>query len=281
MLFCLLSLLLFQQPAPVEVPEVVEPPIEPQTELVMPAIEAADPAQEAAELLQAVAEAQFPSKKGVYVDGLNMKVQANQLGEHPRLVEFNVFYTTVGGEELELIIDDPDRGGRVAKGFSGRDYWLSEGDNKRLTLSGHEYTKDREAIDEAMQLCSDLLLLVDLRSLIRYDSPQGLSTLEDGTRIVFGAKQLSDGLLWDYRLAIPGDSLQPSWLEVQHVTAAKLDADGTEIEAPQVLYQRFEMIAYKRFAGRNVAQGIRVFNSRESTMPDQKILLERFTWSSH
>ncbi|PCJ54879.1 MAG: hypothetical protein COA70_04095 [Planctomycetota bacterium] len=302
MLFCPLSLLLFQQPAPVEVLEVVDTPVESPidaqepaegavTEAAIEAIaevlteNAADTSKEAAALMAEVAAAQYPAKKGELVDGMNMKVEATEYGEHPHVVGFSVMYTKFGAEQLELIIEDPERGGTVAKGFDGRDYWLreglGEGQGEAQILSGHEFTKDREAIDEAMDLCSDLLLLIDIHNLKRRQPPKSLTILENGVRVLQGELRRPDGLIWDYSLSIPAGSLQPSALEIRHNTAAVVDADGVETKAAVSLYQRFEMSYYNRFDGRNVAQMIDVWNTFGSEYPDQKIILDRFRWTSH
>ncbi|MDA0667978.1 MAG: hypothetical protein O3A95_08745 [Planctomycetota bacterium] len=297
MLICLLSLLLFQQPAPVEVIEVAEPPIEAPAEAQEPGKEISAPvpevlvelppdtSKEAAALMAKVAADQFPTGKGKLVDGLNMKVEAEEHGEHPHVISFTVIYTKFGAEQLELIIEDPERGGTVAKGFDGRDYWLREGlregEGKAQILSGHEFTKDREAVDDAMNLCSDLLLLVDIHGLERRQPPEALSVLESGARVLSGSLRRHSSQLWDYSLVIPANSLEPSALEVRHWTPAEVDADGVETKAAVLLYQRFEMSFYKRFDGRNVPQAIDVFHSLDSELPDQSIILDRFHWSSH
>jgi len=297
MLFCPLSLLLFQQPAPIEVLEAVEPPIaspieaqEPTDEVTKAVTEVpgelpADTTKEAAALMAEVAKAQYSAKKGELVDGMNMKVEATEYGEHPHVVGFSVMYTKFGAEQLELIIEDPERGGTVAKGFNGRDYWLREGvadgQGKAQILSGHEFTKDREAIDSAMELCSDLLLLIDFHSLKNLQPPKSLTVLENGVRVLGGNLRRPDGLIWNYSLSIPADSLQPSALEIQYSSDAVVDADGVETKAAVFLYQRFEMSYYNRFEGRNVPQMIDVWNTLGSEDPDQKIILDHFRWTSH
>lgn len=294
---CLLSLLLFQQTTPIEVVEVVESHIEapvaaqePAEKIVPPAGEVLvelppDTSKEAAALMTKVAANQFPSEEGKLVDGLNMRVEAEEHGEHPHVVSFSVMYTKFGAEQLELKIEDPERGGTVAKGFDGRDYWLREGlhagEAKAQILSGHEFTKDREAIDEAMNLCSDLLLLMDIRGLQQRQPPKALTVSETGERLISGSLRRHSSQLWDYSLVIPANSLEPSALEVRLFTPAEVDADGVETKAAVLLFQRFEMSYYKRFDGRNIPQAIDVFHTLGSELPDQSIILDRFHWSSH
>ncbi|MGB0953246.1 MAG: hypothetical protein ACPG31_08460 [Planctomycetota bacterium] len=276
-----------QEPEPAPVTETEVPAPAPQVtveeEVSAPVVPAQDTSKEAAALLEKVAEAQFPKAAGQYVDTIDLGVVLHERGEHPRDVSFAVFYSQRGGDKLELIIDDPDRGTRVAKGFSERDYWLREDGGDKVLLSGHEYTEDRKSIDEAMDLCSDLLLLVDVRGLQRRDKPTALTTLEDGTRILSGQMRRPDGLLWDYRLAIPADSLHPSFLEVQHVLEMeKVDSsESSDPIIPEVLYQRFEMIGYKAFKGRQAPQIIDMYYSpEESLMPARSIELHRFEWAA-
>lgn len=281
MLICLLSLVLVQEVPPV--------PVEPIPEAAATDLEVAQgPAtapleslgsERAKELLDAVARAQFPAKKGEYVDTIDLGVSLKDRGEHPRDVSFSVYYSSFGGDELRLIIDDPERGTRVAKGFQGRDYWLQEGDGVRQILSGHEFAKDRESIDEAMDLCADLLLLVDVHNFQRREGPTDLLLAEDGTRILVGNLRRPDGLLWDYRLGIPAESLQPAWLEVRHELASEDDPSVEQVK--EVLYQRFQLLHYKDFNGRQAPQVIEVFEEPAAEMPSRILWLEQFQWRSH
>lgn len=290
MLICLLSLAMLQEqepPAPQPVPApleeaVQEPEDTPEVSVAEPVQEAPDTSKEAAALLAEVAEAQFPKGKGDYVHTIELSVVLQERGEHPRDVSFMVYYSQKGGDRLELVIDDPERGTRVSKGFSERDYWLREGTGEKQILSGHEFTEDRKSIDEAMDLCSDLLLLVDVRGLQRRDKPTALTTLPDGTRILHGQLRRPDGLLWDYRLAIPVDGLQPSYLEVQHVLEMeKVDSsESSEPLLPQVLYQRFELLHYKPFDGRQAPQIIAIYEDPEAVDPLRFLELHRFQWEA-
>jgi hypothetical protein len=266
-------------------PEVEIPSVEVEQEPTPPT-EVSQGSEKAQELLNRVAAAQFSAKEGEYVDTLDLGVTLSDRGEHPRDVSFSVYYSSFGGEELRLIIDDPERGTRVAKGFQGRDYWLEEGDGVRQILSGHEFSKDRKSIDEAMDLCSDLLLLVDVRNFQRRQGPTDLLFAEDGTRILVGALRRPDGLLWDYRLGIPEGSLQPAWLEVQHELEPTEGSVQTETESgaeakAEVLYQRFQLLHYKGFDGRQAPQVIEVFHDRDAELPLRILWLEQFQWRSH
>lgn len=293
MLIYLLSLSLLQEvepPAEVQEPEptpVVEaelpaPPSVVQVEQAesTPATPLQDTSKEAEALLEKVAEAQFSTPAARLVDSIELNVVLQERGEHPRVVSFAVLYSQRDGDKLELVIDDPERGTRVSKGFEDRDYWLREDGKERQSLSGHEFTEDRKSIDEAMDLCSDLLLLVDVRGLQRRDKPTALTTLEDGTRILSGQMRRPDGLLWDYRMTIPSDALLPSSLEVQHVLEMeKVDSsESSEPALPQVLYQRFQLLGYKAFKGRMAPQIIDIYDGPEEPFPARRIELHRFQW---
>lgn len=276
----------FQEPEPAPVTEIEVPAPTPQVVVeeaaTPPAVPVQDTSKEAAALLEEVAEAQFPKAAGKFVDSIDLEVVLHERGEHPRDVNFEVGYSQRGGDRLTLIIDDPNRGTRVAKGFADRDYWLRENGGEKLILSGHEFTEDRKSIDEAMDLCSDLLMLVDVRGLQRRDKPTALNTLEDGTRILVGQMRRPDGLLWDYHLTIPATALQPSSLEVRHVLEMeKVDSsESSEPVIPEVLYQRFEMLHYKAFKGRQAPQIINMYDSPEQVLPARTLELHRFGWSA-
>jgi len=291
MLIYLLSLPLLQEPEPQ--PEVQVPPPAPEAEVQEPVVGETPPeatplpdtSKEAEALLEEVAVAQFPKGKGRYVDTIGLEVVLHERGEHPRVVGFEVVYSQRDGDELELIIDDPERGTRVSKGFRDRDYWLRESGKEKQILSGHEFTKDRESIDEAMDLCSDLLLLVDVRGLQRRDKPTALLTQEDGTRILSGQMRRPDGLLWDYRLAIPADGLEPQYLEVQHVIEMdKVDSSASSDQAepvlPKIHYQRFQLLGYRPFDGRLAPQIIEIYDTPEAEHPGRILELHRFDWAA-
>ncbi len=248
--------------------------------------------REALELLSQVAAAQLgqaPANMGL-VDTLDLEVNLRERGEHPQEVSFTLFYTTYGEEQLEIVLDDPERGTRVAKGFSQQDYWLREGKGEKQLLLGHEFEKDRQSIDEALDLCADLLLLVDLRHLLQRAQPTQLQTQADGTRILHGQLRRPDGQLWDYRLAIPKDSLLPQWLEVSRLPTPNPDPakampnPGTkdaEVAEEAALYQRFRLLAYKGFDGRQAPQIIQIFDQPQATLPARILELHRFHWNAH
>lgn len=289
MLISLLSLVLAQEVPPAPVAPIQESGSISSEIAQEPAVSPLESlgSEQAKQLLAEVAAAQFPAKKGEYVDTIDLGVSLKDRGEHPRDVSFSVYYSSFGGDELRLVIDDPERGTRVAKGFQGRDYWLQEGNGVRQILSGHEFAKDREAIDEALDLCADLLLLVDVHNFQRREGPTDLLLAEDGTRILVGTLRRPDGLLWDYRLGIPAETLQPAWLEVRHEleadepSASDTTSDSAAEQVAEVLYQRFQLLHYKDFDGRQAPQVIEVFEQPDAEMPLRILWLEQFQWRSH
>jgi hypothetical protein len=259
-----------------------------------------DPAAASA-LLQEIAAAQFATGKRSLVDGIYLELYLKERQEGAaREIGFTLLYQLSPREIIELSVDDPERGTAVKKGFDGRDYWLREGDAEKQQLSGHEFGKDRESIDEAMDLCSDLMLMLDFRQLEERNLPHAVLAHEDGRRILSGAIRRHDGAKWEYRLWLASGSLQPHRLELarqvevpeqQEPADAEPDTDveenaavTEETEAPtEVVYQRFELAYYEAFAERHIPRLIEVFDApfvSPADLPVRILQIHDFRWMS-
>ncbi|MFQ5750234.1 MAG: hypothetical protein ACE5H3_12395, partial [Planctomycetota bacterium] len=116
-------------------------------------------------LFRRAAAAQFtPGSSPAEVHGFRMDLNLRERGEHPREIGFELAWRDVSGGMLRIRVDDPERGSLV-EGFDGRRYWLREEGGPLRFLQGHEFTRDREKIDQALDLCQDLLVLLDLEPL--------------------------------------------------------------------------------------------------------------------
>lgn len=276
----------------------------------------ADPAL-ATGLLLEIADAQFHAKNPALVDGIRLELylkdrqdgQASEIG-------FGLEYLVSPREIIGMEIEDLDRGTSVQKGFNGSDYWLIEGDKEKQILSGHEFGKDRESIDEAMDLCSDLMLMLDYRQLEKRNMPRAVLTHEDGRRILVGDLKRQEGSKWRYHLWLAADSLQPHRLEmareveVEAKASREVGAEGSpevrvedsraaeeraaeqtedvaakSANAEQVVeYQRFELLHYDAFDGRFIPQWIELFHTpftNSVDLPSRILQIRKFAWMSN
>lgn len=258
-----------------------------------------DPAAATALLLK-IAQAQFPSQQAKLVAGieLELKLKDRQDGNASE-VDFALAYMNAPNEVIKISIDDPDRGTKVIKGFDGRDYWLTEGNKDRQLLSGHEFGRDRESIDEAMDLCSDLMLMLDFRQLEKRNMPRAVLTHQDGRRILVGDLKRFGGSKWHYHLWLGTDNLQPHRLElareVEVLVEESSDEEGTAEQQPgdgeiaeglavatAVEYQRFELAGYKSFEGRFVPRLVEMYGdpflADEVNYPSRILQIHHFEW---
>jgi hypothetical protein len=272
-----------------------------------------DPAAATALLLK-IAHAQFPSQLAKLVSGieLELKLKDRQDGNASE-VDFALAYMNAPSEIIKISIDDPDRGTKVKKGFDGRDYWLSEGDKERQLLSGHEFGKDRESIEEAMDLCSDLMLMLDFRQLEKRNMPRAVLIHEDGRRILVGDLKRFGGSKWRYHLWLGTEDLRPHRLELarevevlvedsgdaglngapsvidngEDETAADQEVGAAEIAeelsvATVIEYQRFELAGYKSFEGRFVPRLVEMYGAPyladEVNYPSRILQIHHFEW---
>lgn len=124
-----------------------------------------------------------------------------------------LFFLSEPMESVRLVIDDSNSGTRIEKGFDADGFWLRDADEKLLALDSHEFEQDREAIDEAMVLCNDFLLLFDLKRLQRKASELALLRTEDHTLISGKLKRGREQ--WGFELFIPKDAPLPTRLSLQ------------------------------------------------------------------
>ncbi len=243
----------------------------------------------ATSLLLEIANAQFHAKNPALVAGirLGLKLEDREDGNASE-VEFGLEYLVHPREIIALEIDDLDRGTSVQKGFDGRNYWLQEDQKDKQMLSGHEFGKDRESIDEAMDLCSDLMLMLDFRQLEKRNMPRAVLSHENGQRILVGDLKRQEGSKWRYHLWLSADELQPHRLEMARevpvvVEQDELDTALEPVATTAIEYQRFELKYYKAFEGRSIPQMIELFNApfiSEADLPARLLEIHNFVWMS-
>jgi hypothetical protein len=260
-------------------------------------------------LLLEIADAQFHAQNPSLVHGirLDLYLKDRQDGEASE-IGFSLEYLVSPREIIGMEIEDLERGTSVQKGFNGNDYWLKEGDKEKQILSGHEFGKDRESIDEAMDLCSDLMLMLDFRQLEKRNMPRAVLTHEDGRRILVGDLKRQEGSKWRYHLWLAADSLQPHRLEMAREVEVEPQVEKTDVEdssvnaaavgptptaneegnhanrETRVEYQRFELLHYDAFEGRFIPQWIELFPEpfvSAADLPTRILQIRRFAWMSN
>ncbi len=275
----LLSVVLLLASCQVEVADAQSAPAAPVAQAeVTPALPAkSDP--KAVAFLRQLAQDQFKSEQRRLVDGFQLQVYLRDRGESPREVGFTLDYRQRDGESIGLRIDDPERG-RIDKGFDGRDYWLKEAEGERQLLNGHEFAKDRESIDEALDLCQDLLLILDVAQMemrsrsLQWLPPQGEE--EAKRSVLSGELRRADGSWVPFRLEVAHqqDGLLPTMLDFGKPPNPLEEAPADSEALP---FQRFELQAWKTFDGRNVPQIVDILDSAlPQAMPVRSLEIHDF-----
>ncbi len=124
------------------------------------------PPSEAELALARAVEAQVTGAESHRVEHFGIDLDFQERGETPRELAVSLRYDSDKGGRLQLITDDSERGGvRVEKGFDGRRYWIKQPDQEPMELLGRDFARDRDTIDDTLDLCEELLLLFDLERL--------------------------------------------------------------------------------------------------------------------
>jgi len=259
----LLSVLLLLASYQVEVADAQSTPAAPaaQAEVAPAAPVPSDP--KAVAFLRQLAQDQFQSEQRRLVDGFQLQVYLRDKGESPREVGFTLDYRQRDGESIGLRIDDPERG-RIDKGFDGRDYWLKEAEGEHQLLNGHEFAKDRESIDEALDMCQDLLLILDVAQMETRSRSLQLLPGQGGEKpapsVLSGELRRADGSWVPFALEVTHqeDSLLPTLLDFGKPPSLLQEAPANPEGLP---FQRFELRLWKTYDGRNVPRLIDIFDS--------------------
>ena len=241
--------------------------------------------------MQEMAAAQVEGLDRGRVEGIQLQVYLkNRMEGEANEVELDLLYRSRPREVLELILDDPQRGVALRQGFDGDSYWLQEEGEELLRLDGHEYGRDREGIDDALDLCADLMLLLDLARLEDFCTPSSVLQHEDGRRILRGDLRRQDGSRWQFRLWLPADGLLPQRLDIGRrrpavdTRAEPIVPDeeaGSEAPTPKWDVQHFHLLGYHAFEGRSIPRLIEIHQGHESAMPEvpsRIVQIHGFRW---
>ena len=208
---------------------------------------------EAGALMHEVAAAQFSDVNATAMTNFGVQLFLRERGEHPREFGFFLSYASHPKEIFELAIDDVKSNTQIRKGFNGKEYWLSQAGEEKQILSGREFTEDRQAIDEGLELSSDLMVLLDLGQFADNNPPTKLTTSDSGTRTLEGTITRQQQL-YTYRIHLDAEQTLPSMVDFI------LYGD----EQQQLQFQRFSTLAYTAYAGRQIPQVLYEFDSDDS-----------------
>ena len=195
----------------------------------------------------------------------DLQLFLRERGEHPREFSFYLHYAKKPKEIFEIVIDDIEKNTQVRKGFDGKDYWLKEQEKAKITLSGHEYTEDRNAIEDGINLCNDLILFLDFKQFAQKYPPEKVSLQEDGIKIISG-KLLRKGEKWDYSIKSKGKQLP-----------FQIDFSKRNNDKSELTFQRFELLSYKSYQGRKIPQIIYEFQLNEE-LPSRIYEIHDIVW---
>jgi hypothetical protein len=223
-------------------------------------VAAVSPPNEAEALMREVATAQFSTTEDLVMNAFDVNLFLRERGEHPREFGFYLHYSRAKKEIFELAIDDVENNTQVRKGFDGKNYWLKQGADERQLLSGREFTEDRQAIEDGIELSGDLMLLLDLRQFTAKNPPQKLTVNEEGMRIIEG-EIMRHQQLWTYRVHLKLGGNLPDLVDFI------LFDEELEIQK----FQRFETLAYKAYSSRQIPQLIYEFDTADADALPQRI----------
>ncbi len=212
------------------------------------------------EALDRAIAAQLTDGRAIRVEHFGIELNLRERGETPREVDVTVLYDYRKGGRLQLVLDDSERGGvTVEKGYDGEHYWLREKGQPQLSLAGREYAKDRELIDDTLDLCEELLLLFDLERLKARARELSVSEGSIARRSEAAPHWVLQGsmLLQDhpraFALWLDATTWLPSRLSVESDPEGRAEGeagagDGDAEPAAPVLDQEFDLSAYSDFS---------------------------------
>ena len=216
----------------------------------------------AMEFLSRAATAQQPDRaagKLLPVEGFSLSLNIRERDQQRNDIDLLVEYARADGGRVKLVLDDPNRGVSVAKGFDGNSYWLQEKGGEEIDLSSREFTQDREAIDQAIELCERLRLMFDLNDLAKQAIKPQLK--ERGKQVFISGSIRHQTLNHPFELVFDGehhrlDSLQ-LWIPLlDQKGRPAVDQQGKALWRSQ---PRFTLSHYRNFEGLLAPQLIREF----------------------
>jgi hypothetical protein len=281
-------------------PQVAPPQAESETSKVDPTAQPAAPQQPQGEqqpatpvvsdpaalaLFEKLSQAQVTEENLPPVEGFAVEMSIRlYLPEGGNDFDLGLYYKTEPMESVRLIVDDPNHGTRVEKGFDVDGFWLLDADKQLLSLDAHEFEQDRDAIDEAMVLCNDFLLLFDLKRLMRKASELQLQIAEDHTLITGKLKRGREK--WGFELRVPKGEELPTRLSLQPPAKklkpgaksepAEAAADETIPALPPRLH--YEFGDWMSYEGRKLPTWIDEFHGEDLNRPLRVMEIGKFLW---
>lgn len=233
--------------------------------------------QDAEAVIERAVAAQLGDSEPAPVQGFYVLLNLRLRGEQVQEIQFSQWYHTQRGGLLRQIINDPDVGVRVEKGFDGRRFWqlTLEGEKvgEFLDLSSRNYIKDREKIFDSMLLSEKLALILDLEQLQVQANDLAVKAA-DGGHLVTGWLELGDEP-WRFELLLRGDDYAAHSLRLDPLPLEDEKKRKDDERAPQ----RFLFFGHHPFEGRKVPRRIDVFlGAQPGEAPDQILEIRELKW---
>jgi len=238
----------------------------------------------AMEFLARAAAAQQPARaagKSLPIEGFSLALNIRERDQQRNDIDLLVEYARADGGRVKLVLDDPNRGVNVAKGFDGSSYWLQEKGGEVIELSSREFTQDREAIDQAIELCERLQLMFDLNDLAKQTIKPQLK--EHDKQVIISGNIRHQTLNHPFELVFDREHHR---LDSLHLWIPLLDENSRPAVDQQgkALWQsqpRFTLSHYRNFEGLLAPQLIREYAPGLSEEPPIRIIeIHSLKWKS-
>jgi len=230
----------------------------------------------AEELLDKIVAAQIVEGPVQRVEGYALLLNIRERGETRREYDLDVLYRVEDGGLIRIGVQDQQRGTKVAKGFDGRRYWLQEEDGQFHDLSGREYAKDRDSIDEGIGLAEELLLVFDLDRLRA--KARNLVVGRGGSGgLALGGNLDRGGKEWSFLLHLAADSVQVLQLELIPPGASAFGAETPDADPDAPQSHRYSLLKPRAFDGRLLPQLVNEFYGAD-TLPARQVEIRSMKW---
>lgn len=240
-----------------------------------PSPAAGNPAEAEAVFRRAI-EAQVVAGPRAPVTGFYVRLNLREREEAAREVLFEHLYTRAEGGLVVQRMTNPEGGVAVEKGFDGKRFWMltaeAGGEPEFQDLSGkREFTEDRAAIDEAMEMSERLLLILDLDRL--KEQARNLELRPGPKGPALSGRLALDGKAWTFRLELEAGTLKPLALGLIP-PAGQAETAGADA-AGRVW---FVMRGHQDIEGRLIPRRIDVFHGERGAYPDQILEIRQLLW---
>jgi len=212
---------------------------------------------EAVELLHRAAKLQNSARNSAPVTGFHLSLNIRERNQSRNDFDLELNFDAQG-ERIRIVVEDANRGTRLAKGFDGKAYWLKEPKKPILFLDGREFSQDRDAIEQAIEFSNHLLLLLDFKHLPKACEELSLIHSDEG-KWIRGFLPLQGQKSYFFLLLNPKTLLAD---KLRIGVPARNEDGGTLLKEGKLVFSQlteYELLHYRSFAGLQAPQVIREF----------------------